>query len=445
VAVGQAATFTVAASGTAPLQYQWQRDGANIAGATSSSSTLASAAVSDNGATFRAVVTNSFGSATSNSATLTVTSNMAPQATITAPANGTLYRGGETFTFSGTGTDPEDGSLPPSAFTWRVDFHHDDHTHPFVPPTSGVTSGTFTIATRGETSANVFYRVVLTVRDSGGLTHTMTSDLRPRTTTITLNTSPAGLQLTLDGQPAATPLAVIGVEGVIRSIGAPSPQTAGGTTYQFASWSDGGAATHEITTPIDDTTYTATFSAVTSATLFSDDFVSNLGWVVNPGATDTATTGRWQRGNPQGTSSGGAAMQLDPCDANGASCLVTGLTAGSAVGANDVDGGTTSIQSPAITLPASGSVTLRFAYYFAHLNNSSSADFFRVRIVGTGSPVTVFEELGAATTDAASWVTRTVSLNAFLGQTIRIRVEAADAAAGSLVEAAVDTVRVTTP
>jgi aminopeptidase S len=90
-------------------------------------------------------------------------------------------------------------------------------------------------------------------------------------------------------------------------------------------------------------------------------------------------------------------------------------------------------------------VTLRFAYYFAHLKNSSSADFFRVRIVGTGGPVTVHEELGAATTDAAAGVTRTVSLSAFLGQTIRIRIEAADAATGSLVEAAVDTVRVTTP
>jgi aminopeptidase S len=237
----------------------------------------------------------------------------------------------------------------------------------------------------------------------------------------------------------------VGVEGIIRSIGAPSPQTVGGVTYQFASWSDGGAATHEGPTPVNDTTFTATFQAVTTSTLFLDEFNSNLGWVLNPAGTDTATTGRWQRGNPQGTSSGGVVTQLDPCDAGTANCLVTGLTAGSSAGVNDVDGGVTSIQSPAITLPASGSVTLRFAYYFAHLNNSSSADFFRVQIVGSGAPVTVFEELGAATNDAASWTTRTVSLNAFLGQTIRIRILTADAGTASLVEAAVDTVRVTTP
>ena len=41
------------------------------------------------------------------------------------------------MTFAGTGSDAEDGALPASAFTWRVDFHHDDHTHPHVEPTSG--------------------------------------------------------------------------------------------------------------------------------------------------------------------------------------------------------------------------------------------------------------------------------------------------------------------
>ena len=56
-AVGQSVTFTVAASGTAPLSFQWQRNGANIAGATSATFTIASVATSDNGAMFRAVVT----------------------------------------------------------------------------------------------------------------------------------------------------------------------------------------------------------------------------------------------------------------------------------------------------------------------------------------------------------------------------------------------------
>jgi glucose/arabinose dehydrogenase len=259
VSAGQPASFSVSASGTAPLSFQWQRDGVNIAGATSSTFTLASAQLSDNGDTFRAVVTNTFGSDTSNAATLTVTSNSPPTATINSPANGTFYMGGQTFTYSGTGTDPESGNLPGSAFTWRVDFHHDTHFHPFVPSTSGSTSGSFTIPQTGETAANVFYRIHLTVRDSGGLTHSTFNDLVPRTANITLAANPTGLQVTLDGQPVTTPTTVLGVVGIRRTLGAVSPQTSGGNNYVFQSWSDGGASTHEIVTPSADTTYTATY------------------------------------------------------------------------------------------------------------------------------------------------------------------------------------------
>ena len=59
---------------------------------------------------------------------------------------------------------PEDATFPGSAFTWRVDFHHDTHTHPFMLATTGATSGSFTIPTTGETAANVWYRIYLTVR-----------------------------------------------------------------------------------------------------------------------------------------------------------------------------------------------------------------------------------------------------------------------------------------
>lgn len=264
VAAGQSATFSVGASGTAPLSYRWQRDGVDIAGATAASYTLASATLADSGAAFRAIVTNSFGSATSNSATLTVTANSPPTALISTPAHGTLYSAGDTINFAGGGNDPEDGALPVGALTWRVDFHHDDHTHPFVPSTSGIAGGSFVIPTTGETSANVWYRIHLTVRDSGGLTHATFSDVVPRTATITLATNPAGLQLTLDGQPVTTPFSVEGVVGIQRTLGAPSPQIPGATTYVFQTWSDGGAATHTIGTPLADTTFTATFQVTTA-------------------------------------------------------------------------------------------------------------------------------------------------------------------------------------
>jgi len=178
-----------------------------------------------------------------------------------------------------------------------------------------------------------------------------------------------------------------------------------------------------------------------TTTIFSDGFETNLGWATNPNGTDTATTGAWQRGAPQQTSSG-SIMQLGSC-ASGANCLVTGLLAGASVGENDVDSGVTSVQSPAINLPSGGTLTLSFAYYLAHLNNSSSADFFRVTIVGSSTSGQVYQELGAATTLGAAYKTRSVDISSFAGQQVRILIQAADASTGSLVEAAVDNVAIT--
>jgi hypothetical protein len=73
VTAGQMATFAVTANGTAPLTYQWRRNGSDIAGATSSSYTTPATTASDDGATFRVVVSNSAGSVTSSTAMLTVT------------------------------------------------------------------------------------------------------------------------------------------------------------------------------------------------------------------------------------------------------------------------------------------------------------------------------------------------------------------------------------
>jgi hypothetical protein len=73
VTVGQTATFSVAVTGTAPFAYLWQKDNVNIPGATLPTYTTPATSLSDSGATFQVVITNSIGSITSNSATLTVT------------------------------------------------------------------------------------------------------------------------------------------------------------------------------------------------------------------------------------------------------------------------------------------------------------------------------------------------------------------------------------
>lgn len=441
VSMGQSASFSVAASGTAPMTYQWQRNGANIANATSSTYTLQSTSASDNGATFRAVVSNSWGTATSTAATLTVLSNGAPTGTISAPAVGTNYRGGQTINFSGTGSDAEDGTLPASAFTWRVDFHHDTHSHPHMAATSGITSGSFTIADRGETSANVWYRVFLTVRDSSGLTHTSQRDVMPLTSVVRIESNLSNAQLTLDGSPITAPYTFTGVEGIIRSLGAVSPQTSGSTTYDFASWSDGGQQTHEISTPTADTTYTALFQPAVTTQLFTDNFESERGWTLTSGQNTARASGRWQRGDPQPTARNGVAIQQGTCYGPSVNCLVTGLSAGSEAGVNDVDDGMTSIQSPVISLPAGASITLSFRYFVGFLSTATSADYFRVRVVGAnGVATTVFTRNGNSTNASNAWTSQAVSLSAYAGQNVRIRFEAADLAQVSTVEAGVDDV-----
>ncbi|GIF00957.1 hypothetical protein Ari01nite_84210 [Paractinoplanes rishiriensis] len=172
--------------------------------------------------------------------------------------------------------------------------------------------------------------------------------------------------------------------------------------------------------------------------VWSDGFETATGWTA--GTADTATSGRFERGIPGATSSSGVTTQLGTAAA-GSYELVTGATAGSTAGDNDVDGGTTSIVSPSITLPA-GTITLTFAYYLAHLNNATSGDYLRVRVIGSTTS-TVFTQAGAASNRGAAWSTATVNLSSFAGQSVRLSVEAADTGTGSLIEAAVDNVSIT--
>jgi len=172
-------------------------------------------------------------------------------------------------------------------------------------------------------------------------------------------------------------------------------------------------------------------------TVFSDTFETATGWTAG---TNTATTGLWERADPEATSSG-VALQLGTTT-SGSFDLVTEGTAGASAGVNDVDGGTTTINSPSIAL-GSGTLTLRFSWYLAHLNNATSADFFRVSVVNGSTVTQVFQQVGAATNRAGAWATATVNLSAFAGQTVTLRIEAADAGTASLIEAGVDDVVIT--
>lgn len=173
-------------------------------------------------------------------------------------------------------------------------------------------------------------------------------------------------------------------------------------------------------------------------TLFSDDFESttNPGWAFS----GAATAGRFERADPAATTSSGA-KQLGTTT-SGARDLVTGASAGADAGTNDVDGGATTALSPPIILTGGSNYTLAFNWYLAHGSNATSADYLRISVVGA-TTTTVFQQLGAATNRNGAWAAASASLNAFAGQTVRIRIEAADASTASLVEAAVDDLKVT--
>jgi murein tripeptide amidase MpaA len=183
------------------------------------------------------------------------------------------------------------------------------------------------------------------------------------------------------------------------------------------------------------------YCGATGTQIYFDNFESATGWATNPSGTDTATTGLWERGDPEATDSSGP-KQLGTT-VSGTNDLVTARLAGGSAGANDLDGGTTSIRSPSITLPSTGTLTLTFSFYLAHGNNSSSADFFRVSIVHSGGTTQVLNVAGAATDRDAAWTAGTANLTAYAGQSIQILIQAADASGASLVEAAVDDVRIT--
>lgn len=172
------------------------------------------------------------------------------------------YNAGDTVSFSATGTDPQDnaggGQLPDSAFSWKVIFHHADHTHPFVDEVIGRDLA-FDIPRDFHQLSNTYYNVVLTVTDSSGLKTVVQKEIHPNLVTVTFGSNVAGTQYTIDGIPHYGPYTEQAVIGVKRTLGAVSPQTVNGQQYVFGSWAHGGGATQDIFTPETGGTYTVNY------------------------------------------------------------------------------------------------------------------------------------------------------------------------------------------
>jgi glucose/arabinose dehydrogenase len=242
-----------------PLSYSWVfGDGATSTDA-NPSHTYAQAGQ------YTARLTVSDGTNSTLAAPLTISVGSPPTAAITSPTEGAFFVAGDVISYAGTGADPDDGALPPSAFSWNVDFLHEGHVHPGTPVT-GVTGGTFTIPTSGhDFSGNTRYRISLTVTDSTGLTSTTSVLVYPQKVNLTFDAAPSGLTLYLDGIAKTTPFVYDTLVGFNHTVEARN-QSSGGTSYTFGSWSDGGAQTHTIAVPGTNQSYLATYQTAAGPT-----------------------------------------------------------------------------------------------------------------------------------------------------------------------------------
>ncbi|MGJ8636726.1 MAG: M14 family zinc carboxypeptidase [Phycisphaerales bacterium] len=168
---------------------------------------------------------------------------------------------------------------------------------------------------------------------------------------------------------------------------------------------------------------------------FEDDMENSTGWTVGQ-ASDTATTGIWERANPQAT----AAQPEDDHTIDGSNCWVTDGDAGSSLGANDIDGGATTLTSPTMdaTIAGEGAELVYWRWYSNDTGAGPDADSMLVEISYTNG--TSWSTLETVTENANAWVEKRFALPSDgtpLDQ-IRVRFIASDFNDGSIVEAGVD-------
>ncbi|MFT7676072.1 MAG: choice-of-anchor B domain-containing protein [Planctomycetota bacterium] len=190
----------------------------------------------------------------------------------------------------------------------------------------------------------------------------------------------------------------------------------------------------------------AVFTSVTASSLdvlVTYDMQAADGWV-GGAAGDNASTGIWERGNPNGT----AAQPEDDHSPIGLRCWFTGqANPGDSVGTNDVDGGTTTLLSPVIDL---SSLTDPLITYWRWYSNTAggapNADIFQIDISDNGgstwSSVEVVGPSGPGT--SGGWIEHSFNVADFVSATgtVQMRFRASDLGTGSIVEAAIDDLRV---
>ncbi len=308
------------------LTYSWDLNGDGVYG--DATGVTASKTYTTRGKlTVSVQVTDNHGASSTSSIDL-FPGDTPPVVTMTSPTNATTWKVGDVINMTSTATDTEDVTLPNSAYVWAIVLHHcytltNCHTHDLTGFTGP--SGQLIAPDHGYPS---YLEFDLTVTDSDGMAVTKTVTSFPLTVNLTFLANPPGLQV-YDGDDGAnqpTPVTRPVIIGSTVSVSAPTPQVINGTGYAFASWSDGGAQSHDITAPATAASYTATYTSTGTVALASDSFnrtaasggwgTADVGgaWTVNPAAQFTLTGSGGTISNPTAGKTGSALLGVSARD-----------------------------------------------------------------------------------------------------------------------------------
>jgi len=218
------------------------------------------------------------------------------------------------------------------------------------------------------------------------------------------------------------------------------PSTCGSTIrYYFSIGTSGGTVVNPAGAP---TSYYTTVSGYGLTTVFSDSFQTNQGWAVTNAAA--TTSGFWERAIPSVANTFGAAPTVD-ADGSG-QCYITQNAAGASIGEFDIDGGTVTLTSPAMNA-SGGSAFISYSRWFSNnLGAGPDDDTFTVQVSGNnGTTWQNLEVIGpnGGAQQNGGWYPKSFSVPAAVATAqFRIRfVTGETGAAGSIVEAAVDAVK----
>ncbi|MCK4415133.1 MAG: hypothetical protein KAY32_16500 [Candidatus Eisenbacteria sp.] len=174
--------------------------------------------------------------------------------------------------------------------------------------------------------------------------------------------------------------------------------------------------------------------------ILCEDYEQDSGWTVGA-AGDDATSGIWERVDPQGTYNDGGYMvqpEDDHTESPGVLCFVTGGQAGSSVGDHDVDGGKTTLLSPIYDFSEYELILLDYRRWYT--NRRGSSPYNDIWEVSARSGESDWAPIEYTSICRENWSHQIHILNDFveLGPEVQFRFVASDEGDGSLVEAALD-------